>query len=198
MDSPHGENEVFAEWLKADREHKPALEAELRRLLSRHAYAVCWQQVQERLPDIVNICVFSVMRQAEQGKFREGSKFSTWFEAIVRKRCMSYLKAKITQSQREVSLDAMLESPHGVPEEVAEKSSVKPDEHEGLDARAKVKEILLALQGRDRKLLELKLDGLSDEEIGAQLGVSHLAVRLQWHKIRKRFCAKREGGYHLF
>jgi RNA polymerase sigma factor (sigma-70 family) len=163
------ENEVFAEWRAAEGERKEELLWELEKLLRHHAHAVCWQQLQEHDQALVNGAVFRALHRQHQ--FRGEAKFSTWFEALVRRLCHTALRQKITQRNREVSLTHL------------EGTGAEPgvSEGPGVDARVEMQRLLETLSAKEQMILRQQLQGVADEETATFLGISK-------HTLQQRRC----------
>src|SRR5215471_14335264 len=93
------ENELFAEWQKASPEAKPDIETKLAAAVQRHAQAIFQQTIDEpQLDDLVLFIVTAVITQLS--KFRGDSKFSTWVQAISKRKANEYLRTKIRERDR--------------------------------------------------------------------------------------------------
>ena len=144
-------DELYAVW-KAD--PTPENEAALVAGLTRHAHAVCKLTLKTQRSDIVNNAVYLAMTKHKT--FKNKSRFSTWFHAIVRKLCMSDLRDKVRFEAE--NLDGVLEGITG--------SGI-----EAIEARLDLTKMLKTLPELHQKILKLTLQGLTRPEIAKELGV---------------------------
>lgn len=169
------ENELFERWKLSPPESRSQVEAELIKHLRYHAGAVCAIKLGRAEPWIANLAVYEALRQMH--KFQGRSKFSTWFEAIVRNMCNRALAEKITQREREVPL-----------EDVADTAYIEPD-----TSAVELRQIYGKLNATEREFVEMKFRGLSDMEIAERLGLPPPRVRIEWFRIRRRILRRLDG-----
>lgn len=133
-----------------------------------------WIRLHEIRPEIVDEAVWKAFERADT--FKGDSSFTTWFHRIVINCCHDYLRTK--QSKAEVSLEAVPEVTTFV---------------EG-DARIELDQLTASLKTRQKRLISLKLEGLTDAEIGKILGIKELAVRHFWTRTKERIRQSAEHG----
>ncbi len=105
--------------------------------------------------------------------FREEASAKTWIYRITVNTCLNFLK-------KQKSRDRKLNEALRVRSDTAEKPTDGTDQTEVLyAAMAKLSEI-------DRLVTGLVLDGVSQEEIAAILGITEGNVRVKIHRIKKR------------
>lgn len=165
------ENEVFKAYMLASGEDKAKLERDLIRLLRRHAFAIVWTQLGLHRPDIVNWAVFLALKHAD--RFRDESKFSTYFQRIVSNVCKAELSTLIKQKEREIPL-----------EDFEEEIPLEPENNE---------HILDNITVAERDLFDLKCDGFSMKEIGNRLGLSEDAAKMRWMRLKRKLEDSRAG-----
>lgn len=164
------EDQVFADFCAAEGEDRVELGEELHRRLHAHAHAVVWLTLQERRPDIVEEAIFEVMRKPEA--FRGGSKFTTWFEAIVRNICRRKLRYTI-KHRNDVGLDEL---------ELVSGEATEAPSNAKLDLAA----IRESLAPEEKTLLDMKYQEFPEEAIARELGISKKGIRTRWHRLRRR------------
>lgn len=152
------ENDVFSAWRDAPEDDKPKFLTLLVKLLQQHANAVIWLRLGERHPEMVNEAVWTALDR--NNGFRGESAFSTWFHGVLENLCKQELR-KIIARKRTVSLDTVAE-----PLE-------EPTVVEELDKDRFIE----GLNGKHRRVLELKLAGASRKEIAEYLGVNEEQVK---------------------
>lgn len=109
-------------------------------------------------------------------RLREPAAFSAWLKRIVVRRALG-------RARRRRPL-VPLEEWNGV-----------CDHEGGLNAALDVGRLLAALSPRQRAVAHLSwLDGLTDREIGALLGMAPVSVRVHRLRARRRLAALLEGG----
>jgi len=162
------EDVVYAELATTQGEPRNELLEEMARLLRRHAFAVTWNILGTHEPGIVNASVHQALAHMEQ--FRGDSKFSTWFETIVRNFCKAALRERITRRNREVEFS-----------EVEDTAIVLHP-----DARILVGEIKSQLSPAELRLLEGKMEGESGAVLAEELGVNEAALKMRWLRLKKK------------
>lgn len=163
------ENAVFALWrMEEDPKRKEELQGMLIKLLTKHGYAVCWQMLQEHRPDVVNGAIHRTLASAKD--FRADSKFSTWYQAIVKHACMSVLRRKIKDRNTLA------------PEEEAEGIQASGD----IEVSILLEELVRKAPVEDQKFVRLKFEGYSDEEIAKELGLEAKQIRKKWFHLKRR------------
>jgi RNA polymerase sigma factor (sigma-70 family) len=164
---PREEDRAFFQWQAAQESEKSKWLDQLIPLLQKHAYAVAWLKLKEKRPDVVNESVYQAVSHMEN--FKGESLFSTWFQAIVQNACNMVLRVR--QRQAEVSLDE-------VPELAVDIDHV--------EARTDLKRLMVGLKSREKRLINLKLQGFHDDEIADRLGIGKLAVKHMWARTREK------------
>lgn len=161
-------NAVFERWRQAGPLERPRLEGELIHLLTEHFYAVCWQQLRTRRPDVVNEALVRVIGSLE--KFRGEALFSTYVHRIILNECARAAKKQAVLAEREVSIDDL------------------PAEPIAPDARGEVelKDVVLNLGIGEALFVEMKRQGVPDERIGQEFGLTPAGVRVKWHRLKKK------------
>lgn len=154
------ENEAYAAWKDADENTKPQFLPVLVKLLQKHASAVVWTRLGQAKPELVNEAVWTALER--NNTFRGESKFSTWFHGVVNNLCSQELR-NIVQAKREVSLEAV--------EEPTQDSSNHTDEH------LSTEQFLRSLTKRQRKVVELRLAGLTRREIADRMDINEEGVK---------------------
>lgn len=167
------ENALVEKWQKAPAELRFELEQELAKALIRHAAKVCHLQIGFVAASLCNYCAYLAIQQLKDGKFRHESKFTTWFEAIVRRRCTEHLLGKIKHQK------VIQPSADGSLPDVAAPTYA----HE---AREQVEKLREGLEKDERKLFDLKLQGYTDVEIAEALGLRRNAVKVRWQRLVER------------
>lgn len=167
------ENEIWSKWMRSSQDEKPKFIPSLVKCLQKHAQAVCWTKLHEPRPEIIDEAVWKAFENADS--FKGDSLFSSWFHRIILNCINDHLRSK--QSKAEVSL-----------EEVPEVSIQK-----GSDAAIELNQITLPLKSRQKHLISLKLQGLTDAEIGEILGIKELAVRHFWTRTKERIRQNSHG-----
>lgn len=167
------ENILYEAWRVAEEWQRPEIEVQLLQLLKRHASKVCWMVLHSNQTDFIDqIAQDAILKMSG---FQGRSAFSTWFHT----NALNFCRTKRTQNnqRKEVPLD-----------------NVRWDGiSAGLETRVIVQEMLSKLTDVERRLIELKVDeGLTDEEVAAQLGFTHEWVQKLWSRLRKRL--KEEYG----
>ena len=118
-------------------------------------------------------------------RFRGDSDEKTWLFSIARHRWYTYLRRKKNQPTAEL------------PVELTESGEPSPEDRICDRAAARRAEELLELEPeRTRKIVALRLEGLSFHEIGQRCGVSENSARVIDFRARARLRAKlKEEGY---
>lgn len=171
------ENQVFEAWRLSEGIEKEQLLEELVKLLTDHAFGVCWQRIPDLSSEfqwIANTCVWRALEKSPG--FKGESKFSTWFQAIVGNTCASVLKGKIRRRQREISIEDV----------GAEEASLETEN--STNAAIDLEQVVLPRASTDeyRTLLEMKMHGLTTEEISEELGMPVTNVKRTWAVLKKR------------
>lgn len=162
-------NPAFETWKSSMGPAKDSALNELVRCLRKHARAVSWNQVPARLREqVVDAAVWRAVKNLE--KFNQLSKFSTWFHRIVINETNRALRKE--QDCLEVPLDDSHDAGH------------EPSPR--LDAKIQVDVLRAGRDDSDRALLDMVLGGLSFEEIGQVVGVSAVAARVRWTRLKAR------------
>lgn len=113
----------------------------------------------------MNEAVWQAIDKADT--FKGESQFATWFQTIVQNLCVSTLRQK--QRKNEVALEA------------ADGETVV-----GNDGKLELEQLMKPLKSRQKKLITLKLQGMSEKEIGTTLGITELAVRHAWARVKEK------------
>lgn len=164
------ENELFAAWRSADPENRADLEVELVKALRKHATALCWTFLGENVPEVVDTAVMQAILYSHN--FRGDALFSTWFYHVVNNQCKSYLRKKIVARRREVALDedGMYPAPASEPD---------------FDVAREIER----LAPLDQKIVALKKEGLSEQEIAQTLAINWRTVNRRWDRLKKKLSA---------
>lgn len=152
------ENEAYAAWKEADDDSKPQFLPVLVKLLQKHASAVVWTRLGQTKPELVNEAVWTVLER--NNTFRGESKFSTWFHGVVNNLCSNELR-NIVQAKREVSLENVEE----------------PMRQLDTDGHLTTQQFLRSLTKRQRKVVELRLAGLTRQEIAERMDINEDGVK---------------------
>lgn len=137
--------------------------------LVKHAHRVCGLQIGVGYKvDLPNHCALVALTQLRDGKFRGDSKFTTWFEGIVRRQCAKEVNEKAAAKKREVLV--------GLGTDVV---AVEPPQ----EAKEKVAELRERLTGVEQELFDLKLHGYSNAEISEMVGKTEDSVKSLWKRI---------------
>jgi RNA polymerase sigma factor (sigma-70 family) len=167
----HDENSVFRAWKSSSGEEKSHYELLLVKLLQKHARSVCWQKLPDHQSEHSWISNESVYRAIARSKnFKEKSKFSTWFHRIVLNECNRVLRSK--QVKAEVPLDDVVEA----------SDSRDTDIERGI----LVKQVSSMGQPKDRRVVELVLQGATSRDIAAILHISKGTARQRVHRVLRR------------
>jgi RNA polymerase sigma factor (sigma-70 family) len=171
-----GENEVYAAYRDATGDEKEQLEAELIRLLRKHAHALVYLKLKEHREDLVNYAVWLAIKDHLSFESRNDAKFSTWFHHVVTNVCNTALRVK--QRQREVALDDVSEPSVDGTAAVHQQLELERlmDDH---------------LSDEEKTLVRLRLSGADSQEIARELGVAPSTVRVRFGRLRDRL----EGVY---
>lgn len=153
-------SDLYTAWSNEhDGEKKAAFLAGLIPRLKRHAGAVVYNQLHERNEEIVAQAIWQAIR--EDSGFRGESKFSTWFHRVVINLCTDYLRQKL--SRNETALDENYSDEGGLVESVVGSMTVQ--------------KILDSLNPEEKRLVEMRLAGYTDEEISETLGMERSVVQ---------------------
>lgn len=161
-------NPAFEQWKSSmGKEKEWALHMLIQRL-ERFATAVCWR----RLPDhrdefgpLVNEIVWRAIKYAP--KFKNTSKFSTWFYRIAVNRCNTFLRSH--KQRLETSLE-----------------DEQPQTIAGVEARMDLIAILNALNGDDHLLFRMVAEGQDFKTIAEALGLKRNAAIVRWNRLKAR------------
>lgn len=174
------ENALYQAWKIAESRERPALENSLLQHLRRHAAKVCWMVLHSHQPDLVDeISQDAIMDLAS---FGERSAFATWFHA----RALNRLRLQRRQNirRKEVPLDVLQKSP------IAD----SVNSYQAIEASALVQEMLTYLTPFELNIVQLKMDdGLTDMEIGIELGYTREWIQITWAKVLKKLKEKYNG-----
>lgn len=147
------------------------LDADFRRLyslLKDHAGRVSWLVLRQRSPDFVEGVALQVL--TDIGTFDGQSKFSTWAHGVIRNLC--YKERRRQKTRRETVLEA------------AWNVTTTPE----LERDVIVAELLSRLEETNQRIVQMRLSGMSLEEIGKALGLSSSAVWQRLERLRKELC----------
>lgn len=173
---------LYAEYAQADKgDAKERAREKLVRALYVDAYPIMYHKLRGFYPDIITDAVATAATNLD--KFRGEARFSTWFYRIVVNYCNLILRVK--QQRNEVSLEEMIEE-HG--DGIA--GSVEAE----AEAKAKVADLLDNLAPDQKRLVEMKAEGMNDKEIGEALGISAKAVNERLRRIRTILFEKVNAG----
>lgn len=139
---------------------------ELYKVLRKHAFAIVWQTLRQRRPDIVNYAIWKALRHA--GSFRGEAKFSTWFTKIVRNLCRDEVR-----------------KPKGLVEEVSLEEVEELAEPEVGMVRL-IRLDLSKLTREERRYVELKEWGYTEKEIGEVFGITEGGASERWMRIKRK------------
>lgn len=160
-------NPAYLAWKSSTGEQKEWLFLELLQKLEKFATAICWQ----RLPDhgdsiegLVNEIVWNALHNEK--RFKEKSRFSTWFYRIVVNACNSYLRA--IKRKSEVPLE--------------EDETIFPD----LEARLDIAKQVASLRKEEQGLFRLMLAGHTASEIGKIMKISTNAVEHRLARLKEK------------
>lgn len=162
--------------------------AALATLYQRYAdsiYRYCYRQLRNReaAEDATQIVFERAMTNL--ARFEGRSSFRAWIFAIAHNEVIDQVRRRRPVADA-AALDTLHDSGPG-PETLA----IEQDEHDGL------RRMLARLDDGDRHLIELRLSGLNDREIGDVLGISHSAVRTRQHRTLQRLRElSRQGQRH--
>lgn len=165
------ENEIFAAYRDATGEDKARLEAELIRLLRKHAKALVYLKLKAHREDIVNYIVWLAIRDHKAFEARNDAKFSTWFHHIAINKINDELRSK--QRRREIALDDILE-----PTADTVKAAENQMELEQL--------FNVHLSEEENELVRLRLAGADSEEIAEALDIAPATVRVKFLRLKER------------
>jgi RNA polymerase sigma factor (sigma-70 family) len=176
VDSPvsldiHDENSVFRAWKSSTGETREQFQSLLVKLLQKHARSVCWQKLPDHQSEHSWISNESVYRAIARAKnFKEKSKFSTWFHRIVLNECNRVLRSR--QAKAEVPLEDVVDAPDSRDTDI-ERSIL-------------VKQVSKMGQPKDRRVVELVLQGATSREVAAVLHISKSNARQVVHRVLRR------------
>lgn len=129
-------------------------------------------------------------------RFREG-KLCDKTDSYILQGCYYHLKNYIRTSMDKVKAQS-LESPidnDGTTLEEVLPSDNRPSSEAAEDEILSEQLVKIGLEKRELEILRMSMDGLTTREIGARLGVSHVAIVKLRHKIQKKCsCLKKEAG----
>jgi RNA polymerase sigma factor (sigma-70 family) len=181
------ENELYEEWRAAtDRQD---VEQRLYSAVSRHATAVVLEKFPEGHRELPHDIASAVIGRL--GKFRQGSKFSTWVHAIAVRKTDEALrklvrKKKIFDETKVVVADAgeKTEQEDGDEEEMRNRVSAvtRPD----FDSSIALDQLSNHLPEEDAALVRYKREGLTSAEIATRLGTTQEAVESRWERLKSR------------
>lgn len=170
-------NQRYAEYKSAPEEYREAARDTLIREMYQNGYAIVSAKMRSVQPYIVSDAVAQATLNLDQ--FRGEAQFSTWFYKIVMNFCNQAIANGL--NRREVSLDAIVEESG---EEILGMSSeINP-------ASLDLEKILGGLDEAERQLVEMKMDGKTDKEIGKILGLTKDGVHTRWDRLKKKLAAK--------
>ena len=168
-------NALYESYQQAPPETKEAARTKLIKAMYQNGYAIASAKMRSIQPYIVSDAVAQAVFYLD--KFRGEAAFSTWFFKIVVNFCNKNIKKNLRR--REISLDQLVEESG---EEIAGIS-------QGAET-SDLREILERLDAEERRLVELKLDGMSDREIGKVLGLTRSGVSSRWLRLKQRLSAR--------
>ena len=176
MTQPSGldENLVFEAWREATDEDKPKYLPKLVRLLQQHAYAVCWQRLGEKRKDLVNDAVWQALNKSNG--FRGDSQFSTWFQTIITNLCNGALRKK--EQRAEVSI-----------EDLSHTELLEFEKHTSYEMpldNLLMEQALKGIVGEEREIVDLKMKGMTNEEIAKELELQLSQVKTLWLRLKLR------------
>jgi RNA polymerase sigma factor (sigma-70 family) len=155
-------NSIFADYITADEGEAYKFEQELIAELKRYAYAICLLTLKQPRKDIVEESIQKALTHAK--KFRNDSKFSTWFHAIVKNLCMSAQKSDLKRRSRgEVSMEDLEDSDPESNQDVEAETTAQID----------LERVTEGLGELERQVLHLRMQGLSETEIAKELTLLH-------------------------
>lgn len=163
-------NLLFGLYRSAQGEVRQSLERELIKEMKHFGYAICAKKLRDRRPDIVNQAIQQALRA--QSGFRGDSTFFTWYHHIVENLCSSYLRKK--QQLAEVQLE----------EQADEKIAGEPTFE--ITPKLTLEFLTAKLKPRDQRIIRLKVEGYTDQEIAHRLGVGREQFRNRWQYIKRK------------
>lgn len=165
-------SELYTSWsTEKDGEKKAAYLSGLLPRLKRHASAVVYNRLRARNEEIVSKALWQAIR--EDNGFRGESKFSTWFHKVVVNLCTDYLRDTLSRNEGSITQDY----------------SDGGNLAESVVGKIEVKEVLASLKEEEARIVEMRMAGYSDEEIGEVLGVGGREIQRKrtglQEKVRK-------------
>lgn len=148
-----------------------------------NGYAIVSAKLRSVQPYIVSDAVAQAVIYLD--RFRGEARFSSWFYGIVMSFCNRHIRENLRN--REVSLDAMI-AEHGEEAlgKTAEINQVKLD----------LTKILDGLDAEDRQLVQMKMEGKTDKEIGKALGLSKDGAHTRWDRLKRKLAARIKDADH--
>lgn len=163
------ENAAFAKWRSSEGPEKEQALVELVALMEKHAYSVCWLKIPNHRDEFGGIVNGAVWRAIEGAKgFRGEARFGTWFHRIVLNECNRIFESK--QTRETEGLEGL--------EELGTSSDP--------ESRIYAAEVISKLDADDRRLVDLILQGYTEQEIGEKLGIEQPGVCKRWDKLKER------------
>lgn len=140
--------------------------------------------------DVVQSACRSFLRRAQQGEYELSESESLWrlLFAITLMRVRQHARfhyRKRRRLDREIALDAACEPREPVIQNIA--VSMQPKPAEAAEFADQLQHILDALGEEERRLAQLKLDGIPPEEIAAQMECSERTVRRLSQRVREQW-----------
>lgn len=170
----HTEDAAYKAYRKeTDPARRKLLEEQLIQEMTGHGLAVCWLELHERRPDVVNDAIFKALSGVE--RYRGDAAFSTWFHRIVINACMDE-KRRLAR-RKEETLD----------ETTAVAVEVQRDEWIDFEREAG------KLDEEDAGFLVDKVAGLDENELAAKYKLTGRGVRSRWFRIRNRLKGKKSA-----
>jgi RNA polymerase sigma factor (sigma-70 family) len=184
--TPHAEDVLYEKWRNASPEERPEIEGKLFALVSRHAQAVISLKLAEDAADLVANIAGDAIGQLSRGKFREEALFSTWVHEIALRKVDEELRRRIRQRKvidDRTTVDAVEDHDQEDQEQTAHYRPKQEIRHPNFDVRILLGQVLCP---REAELARLKDEGLTSQDIGIKMGISHEAVDSRWRRLQKK------------
>lgn len=172
---------LYEAYKTASTAQREAARDTLIKAMYQNGYAIVSAKLRSVQPYIVSDAVAQAVLYMD--KFRGEAKFSSWFYGIVMNFCNRHIRENL--EKREVSLDAVIEeSGEEILGATRETNPLKID----------LERVLAGLSEQERQLVELKMDGKTDKEIGKIIGLTKDGVHTRWDRLKKRLAARVQQG----